>query len=107
MKALSPAAARVATRRNADPTYLVRLEFTAPTPLTLYLSDAPRVALGQRWLPMIAAWDALTDTLNVLDAGGAPATTSIRVYNSKPVAGRARFSDLMRTPGNPSGYQFA
>lgn len=111
-----PAATLVALGRPAAAlpfTLLAQLEFASPAPLTLYVSDhyvpatldvSPAPA-GHEWLPYVAAWGALDE----LVSAGAPATSEITFFNTKPIAGKSRFSDLLRTPLNAGAgtYEFA
>lgn len=105
--ALSPATALAVARPDVEPILLAEIEFTVPTALTLRLSDAPRIELGQEWLGLVQSWGTLEERLNPLDPGGAPATAEITLFNTRPVAGRDRFSDLIRTTFNTVGaYEF-
>ncbi|HEV8639652.1 MAG TPA: hypothetical protein VGV13_00960 [Methylomirabilota bacterium] len=63
--------------------------------------------LGEEWLPLVQSWGSLEEVLNALDAGGAPATAEVTLFNTQPVAGRARVSDLLYSPRNTTGYEFA
>jgi hypothetical protein len=92
-------------RRTGGVSYAMCVEFTAPTTLTLWLSDAPRTFAGHTCLPLVLSWGTVDLAMNVLDVDGRPATVDgIALRNDKPVAGRARLSDLIWTPYNASGY---
>lgn len=108
MKTLSAAATLVTRRPYASPRYLLTIEFTDPVPLTLRLADQPFTSLlGAEWLPLVLDWGTIDEALNALDLGGRPAVAEIRLANDKRVAGRARLSDLIRTPFNQAGYEWA
>ena len=103
MKTLTAAADRATKRPYAAPVYLAQIDFTSPTAKTLRVSDRYVSALGQEWLPLVAAWGTLEQALNTVDVDGRPATAEITFFNTKAVEGKARISDLIRTPFNVDG----
>ena len=108
MRTLSAAADLATKKPSAGLLYLLQIDFTAPFPLTVRFSDHYVRALGQEWLPFVASWDTLEDVLNTQDADGRPATGSVTFFNTKPIEGKARLSDLIRTPLNTAGtFEFA
>lgn len=59
-------------------------------------------------LPLVQSWGALRAVLNALDSGGAPPTFDVTLFNTLPVGGRARLSDLLRSVHNAAAaYEFA
>jgi hypothetical protein len=59
-------------------------------------------------LNLVDAWGTIEETLDPIAGGGSPATLEgFTLCNYAAVAGRARFSDLIRSPLNPTGYEFA
>ena len=109
MKTFSAGMTLAAQRPHAAPRFLLQLDFTAPSAYTLRVSDQHvPAALGQEWLAFVADWGTLEEALTTVDVGGRPATAEITFLNTKPVAGKARLSDLIRTAGNTDGaYEFA
>ncbi len=49
----------------------------------------------QECLPFVMSWGTIEERLNHLDGGGSPSTFEFTVSNTRPVAGAARFSDLL------------
>jgi hypothetical protein len=86
-------------------TLLAQIDFTDPSAQSVYLSDQSVPAiLGHDWLPYIAAWGPLEE----ITSAGAPATSELVLFNTKPIGGKARLSDWLRTPLNTSGtYEFS
>src|SRR3989338_4877295 len=109
MRTFSTPVTRSSSRPSVRARYLFQLEFTYPSALTLRFSDEPvPAALGQEWLPLVQSWGNLSATLNTLDVDGRPATATIALLNTKPIAGRDRLSDLIRSPLNTgTAYEFA
>jgi hypothetical protein len=88
-------------------TLLGQIDFFSPSPLTVYVSDhyvGPEVT-GVEWLPLVAAWGPVEE----LVSAGAPVTSEVTFFNTKPIAGKARLSDVLRTPLNAGAgtYEFA
>lgn len=109
MKTLSAPALIATGRTSVRARYLLQLDFAYPSALTLRLSDEHvAAAIGHEWLPLVQSWGNLSATLNTLDVDGRPATATIALLNTKPIAGRARLSDLIRSPLNTgTAYEFA
>jgi hypothetical protein len=103
VRTLSAGSTLAVGRQYAEPHYLIALAFTAPSALTLYLSDHYVEVFGHEWLPYVADWGTLEEVLNTADVGGQPATAQLSLFNTKPIAGKSRVSDLIRTPLNTSG----
>jgi hypothetical protein len=102
MKTLSTQASRASGQRWAELIYLLELKLwrdkygPAPTSLTLYLSDRPRVEIGQEWLPLVIDWGSPGDALNPSNPEVTVGSLDVSLTNAYPVGGRARFSDLIR-----------
>jgi hypothetical protein len=79
---------------------LTQIDFTDPTPMTLRLCDRylPATWTGAEWLGLIAGYGELSESQD-----GGPGAGEIQVTNTRPVGGRARFSDLIKTVANPTG----
>lgn len=111
MRSLSAGTTLQTGKSSVEPRYLLRWEFFAPAPFTLYLADQPLTVLGQEWAPFVVSYGSLDEALNTLDAGGAPSTAEIALANTAigvPGTTKARLSDLMRTPTNLTGtYEFS
>jgi hypothetical protein len=107
MLSLSPPATLVTQSPSAEPAFIAKLECTAPTAKTLWLSDRYLVlADGTECLPMVASWGDLEAALGTLDVGGRPSTATIVLFNTRPIEGRERFSDLLYTPHNSAGATY-
>jgi hypothetical protein len=108
VKTLSAGASLRASRGYAAPHYLVTLDFTVPSAKTLNLSDQyVSTGLGD-FLPYVASWGTLADALNLLDVDGSPATAEMTLINTVAIEGRARISDLIRSPQNTvNAYEWA
>lgn len=108
MRTLTTAADTASKRSYAAPRYLVRIDFTAPSALTLRISDQFLSAIGEEWLPLVADWGTLESALNSLDTDGRPATAELTLFNTKPVGGKDRVSDLIRSSlGRVGTYEWA
>jgi len=109
MLTLTAAQTLAADRPHAETIYLMTMEFSAPSAKTLYLSDRHITAVGREWLHMVERWGDLEAVLNTLDVDGSPAVVDgLALINTKPIEGRSRLSDLIRTPGNTSNaYEWA
>lgn len=81
-------------------TLLAEIVFTEPSLLTLRVSDRFLSSdwTGDEWLPLVAAYGELAET-----TGGAPGSGELSLCNTRPVAGKPRFSDLIKTPANATG----
>jgi hypothetical protein len=118
-------AARLRARPWAEIIYLLTLTLTrdpysAPATLTLRLSDrayrypepppdasATMLAPTEQWLPFVRSWGGIGDAIDPHNGGVSVAALDVVLDNSRPIAGVARFSDLIRTTRNPTGYDFA
>jgi hypothetical protein len=92
----------------------------APESLTFHVSDlaryVPETGLGAiEYSGHVASWGEIGDALNPTDPTLAIATCDVTLWNNAPVLGithtgavvtAARLSDLIRTPGNPGGYDW-
>ena len=109
MKSFSTPVTRSSRRPSVRARFLLQIDFVYPSAYTLRVSDEPvPAALGQEWLPFVRSWGNLSATLNTLDVDGRPATATIALLNTKPIAGRDRLSDLIRSPLNAgTSYEFA
>jgi hypothetical protein len=102
MKTLTAQASRASGQRWAELIYLLELKLwrdkygPAPTSLTLYLSDRPRVEIGQEWLPLVIDWGSPGDALNPSNPEVTVGSFDVTLTNAYPIGGRARFSDLIR-----------
>jgi hypothetical protein len=102
MKTLTAQASRASGQRWAELIYLLELKLwrdkygPAPTSLTLYLSDRPRVEIGKEWLPLVINWGSPGDALNPSNPEVTIGSFDVTLTNAYPVGGRARFSDLIR-----------
>lgn len=95
-------------RPHAAVRFLMQIDFTSPSALTVRVSDQYLSALGQEWLPLVESWGTLEEALNTMRTGGRPAIASVTLFNTKAVGGKNRLSDLIRSPLNTTGtYQFA
>jgi len=98
------APADLATQRPwAAPLYLVQIDFTSPSAKTLRLSDRYVAAIGEEWLPLVADWGTVEEALNTANVDGRPATAEMTLFNTKPIEGMTRVSDLIRSPANTTG----
>ena len=105
MRTLTTPATLLTGRANAEPVLLVTLTTTSGT--VFKLSDYNRVIEGVEYQGLIQNPQDLTEALNDFDGGGSPATAQLVLFNGRPVGGKARFSDLIKTPRNQSGtYDF-
>jgi hypothetical protein len=100
VKSLTAPATIRTQRRDAAPIYLLQIDFTAPSSKTLYLSDRYITALGHDYLALVKDWGTLEEALNTLDPDGRPQTAEVTLFNATLIEGRARLSDLIRTPRN-------
>jgi hypothetical protein len=109
VKTLTAPAETASQRPYAAPVHLMQIDFSAPSAKTIRVSDTYRVAIGQQWEAMIRSWGSLTEAMNTVDVGGAPAVADgIVLSNLVPIEGKARLSDLIRTPLATSGtYEWA
>jgi hypothetical protein len=102
MKTLTAQASRASGQRWAELIYLLELKLwrdkygPTPTSLTLYLSDRPRVEIGQEWLPLVINWGSPGDALNPSNPEVTVGSFDVTLTNAYPIGGRARFSDLIR-----------
>lgn len=108
MKTLTAAATTAAARPYARPTYLLRLDFTVPSALTLYLSDQFYTdSAGQEWFPLVQSFGTLAEAMATVDVTGRPSSATVTFWNTKTVAGKSKLSDLIRSPLNLTGtYEF-
>jgi len=108
VKTRSAEAAIMSQRPFVEPIHFAVIEFTAPAALTLRVSDRyiPRSGDLEECVPMVQAWGTLDEPLNGIDGGGSPATFDLTLFNTMPVGGRDRLSDLLYSPLNPTGYVF-
>jgi hypothetical protein len=85
--------------------HALKLEFATSTPLTLWISDRYVAAsvFGQECLNRVTSFGTIEEALNTTDVGGTPSTATMDLNNTEPIAGKARFSDLIRSPLNQSG----
>jgi hypothetical protein len=120
----APDALRARTRTWARVVYLLKLmptrdPFTTPTSITLRLSDrlyrypeppstngATMTPPTEQWLPLVQSWGGLEDAIDPPTGGVAVAAFDVTLDNTMPIAGVARFSDLMRAGRNETGYDF-
>src|SRR5262245_41494575 len=81
-------------------TFLAELSFSSPSPLTLRLAEyyVPPIYTGDEWLALVLAWGELAETVD-----GSPGSSELTLTNTAPIAGKPRFSDLIRTPTNTTG----
>jgi hypothetical protein len=115
----SVAARRARTRPWAETVYLLKLTLLrdpfrpqGPTgSLVLRLSDrvyrypeARTTAPTEQWLPLVLDWGQIGDALNPQDGGIEVATFDVTLDNTRPIAGVARFSDLVRAGRATGGY---
>lgn len=102
MKTLSAQATVARRRRWTELVYLLELTLWqdkfGPSPVSrvLRVSDAPRTELSQEWVPLVVNWGNLSDALNPSDPDVTVGSLDVTLANNYPLAGRARFSDLIR-----------
>jgi hypothetical protein len=117
-------AARLRARPWAEIIYLLTLTLTrdpysAPATVTLRLSDrayrypeappdasAIMLAPTEQWEPFVRSWGGIGDAIDPHNGGVSVAALDVVLDNSRPIAGVTRFSDLIRTTRNPTGYDF-
>jgi hypothetical protein len=113
VKTLTTQADLARQRRWQEVIYLLELTLyrdrfsPAAQTFRLWLSDAPRVELGQEWVPLVENWGDVGDALNAIDTSGTVATLDLTLRNHVRVGGAARFSDLVRHGNNSAGYDLA
>lgn len=104
---LSQAATAASQRRGAAPRFLMAIEFRSPA-VTLRFSDQDFTSLlGAEWEHYVESWGTLAAALNTVDVGGKPTTFEVTFLNTKPIRAASCLSDLIRTPDNPAGYEWA
>src|SRR5262252_8985646 len=81
-------------------TMLAEILFTSPTLLTVRVAERylPPTITGNEWTGLILGWGDLAETVD-----GGPGEGELLLTNSEPIAGKPRFSDLLRTPLNTTG----
>jgi hypothetical protein len=117
-------AARLRARPWAEIIYLLTLTLTrdpysAPATLTIRLSDRPyrypepppeasatMLAPTEQWLPFVRSWGGIGDAIDPHNGGVSVAALDVVLDNSRPIAGVGRFSDLIHTTRNATGYDF-
>ena len=107
---LPSTADEVRARPHVEPIHFAVIEFTAPLPLTLRVSDRylPRSGAFAECLALVQSFGTIEETVSPIDGSASPATLEgFTLFNDAPVAGRDRLSDLMLSPYNPLGYEFA
>lgn len=100
MKSLSSNTARVLDTPHPKPIMLLKLEFTSPASLTLYLSSRPfktrNTFDGQVYDPIILSWPPIrSGEIEPIRYTGRPGDMSVDILNCVPVGGYDRFTDLV------------
>src|SRR4029077_7139486 len=108
MKSLVASALTASRQASVSTIYVAEVQFTAPSSQTLRISDGSLSIAGVEYMPLVADWGSFEQALNSLDVDGRPATATISLLNTKPVLGRSRVSDLIRSSRNTTGaYEWA
>lgn len=103
-----------AGRSDARLIYLLEIQLTSPSALTLRFCDgalsAQRyLAMGQEWEPVVIDWGELAEAMNAVNLDGRPSTAAITISNTALVGATGRkLHELMRSPFNTGGtYEWA
>jgi hypothetical protein len=105
MRTLTAPATLVTERPYAAPVLLITMTTTSGA--VFRLSDYPRVIGGVEYAGLIQNPEDLVEQINDFDGGGTPATARLVLFNTMPIGGKPRFSDLIQTPRNQTGtYDF-